>query len=144
MDVVGVVSAAPAAPRGNLRFCSHFYDTLRFLHLQSLTSATFSNSPLTVRRTVGGRKVLVNMSILWFNEGFTVGATSRNGRQLQMQRDEENSPVKSVFATPDLLQFILRPLIEGELLPLSSRFTVSKSFRKVTLSNQFWQVMCYQ
>ncbi len=87
---------------------------------------------------------MVSMSKLWCNEGFTGGATSRSGRQLQIWQDEENNPVRSIFATPDLLQDILCPLIDEELLPLSSLSTVLKSFRKAILLNQIWQEMCYQ
>lgn len=93
-----------------------------------------------------GRKVLVNMSKECIYEGGSaVGGMSINGRLSASRQDEGNNAVRSVFATPDLLLDILRPLIGGELLPtLCSLSTVSKSFRQVTLSDQFWREMCYQ
>ena len=50
----------------------------------------------------------------------------------------------AVFATPDLLFNILHHLIDGESsLPIYSLAAVCKDFHQVTISNQFWQRICY-
>ena len=59
----------------------------------------------------------------------------------------EDSIIRCVFASPDLVFNILRPLIDGDPSTTSSLLklaTVSKSFHDTILSNQFWCDICYQ
>jgi hypothetical protein len=70
-------------------------------------------------------------------DGAAVGSISRQQEPPSRQHD--------VYATPDLLLAILRPLIDGDFLPtLRSLSIVSKSFRQATLSNELWREICHQ
>ena len=71
-------------------------------------------------------------------------------QDVAVKRDEDegdDSIIRCVFASSDLVFNILRPLIDGDpcttigLLQLS---TVSKSFQNTVQSNQFWGDICYQ
>jgi hypothetical protein len=59
----------------------------------------------------------------------------------------EDSIIRCVFASPDLVFNILRLLIDGDpstTIGLIKLSTVSKSFHDTILSNQFWCDICYQ
>ena len=67
-----------------------------------------------------------------------------------MKRDEDegdDSIIRCVFASSDLVFNILRPLIDGDpctTIGLLQLATVSKSFQNTVQSNQFWCDICYQ
>ncbi|KAL9190677.1 hypothetical protein ACHAXT_000383 [Thalassiosira profunda] len=51
----------------------------------------------------------------------------------------------AVLSTPDLLLDILRPLIDGDFMPvLCSLSLISKDFHRATSSDQFWREVCRQ
>ena len=69
-------------------------------------------------------------------------------RRMKRDKDEgDDSIIRCVFASSDLIFNILRPLIDGDpctTIGLLKLATVSKSFQNTVQSNQFWCDICYQ
>mmetsp|Transcript_3939 Transcript_3939/g.6491 ORF Transcript_3939/g.6491 Transcript_3939/m.6491 type:complete len:214 (-) Transcript_3939:330-971(-) len=61
----------------------------------------------------------------------------------QQQQHQNESTIKSIFSTPDLLANILHVLIDDDFLPsLSSLVLVSKNFREASRSDRLWRRVC--
>jgi hypothetical protein len=83
-------------------------------------------------------------------ESKSQGTIHPNMHDVAVKRDKDegdDSIIRCVFASSDLVFNILRPLIDGDpctTIGLLQLATVSKSFQNTVQSNQFWCDICYQ